>query len=231
MTTILDPSFENHDFSNWSVSADGSGSIGFGKTYVTNGTWGAVATVGDPGGAYTATYVGLYQTITFGSTFNLLVDFKHTETNAGLYFRVRIDSTTLYSLAADSAAHPNVSINISGFYGSHTLYLETYYPAGTLHPTHTCYWDNLRIQNEQNFLNDSYVDINKTDDSGAGTSFGVAKKTMKAGWDILNISGTMHVATGDYSAQTTITYDKSWSLSPEDPNSVGNKTVSIPKST
>lgn len=76
-----------------------------------------------------------------------------------------------------------------------------------------------------------YVDINKTDDSGAGTSFSVAKKTMKAGWDILESAGTMHVASGDYSAQTTIAYNKSWKLSCEDPNSVGYKNVKIPKST
>jgi hypothetical protein len=80
-------------------------------------------------------------------------------------------------------------------------------------------------------LNDVYVDINKADDTGAGTSWATAKKTMKAGWDILNATGTMHVASGDYSAQTTIDYNKTWSLSPEDPNSTGTKAVSIPKST
>ncbi len=75
-----------------------------------------------------------------------------------------------------------------------------------------------------------YVDINKADDTGAGTSFSVAKKTMKAGWDILESAGTMHVASGDYSAQTTIAYNKSWKLSCEDPNSVGYKNVKIPPS-
>ena len=77
---------------------------------------------------------------------------------------------------------------------------------------------------------DVYIDINKADDAGAGTSWATAKKTMKAGWDILNTLGTMHVATGNYSAQTGITYNKSWKLSPEDPNTTGEKRVAIPPS-
>jgi len=77
-------------------------------------------------------------------------------------------------------------------------------------------------------LDEVYVDINKADDTGTGTSWATAKKTMKAGWDILNSAGTMHVATGDYSGQTGITYNRSWTLSPEDPNVTGSKSVTIP---
>ena len=79
-------------------------------------------------------------------------------------------------------------------------------------------------------LADIYIDINKADDTGIGTSWATAKKTMKAGWDILSASGTMHVATGNYSIQTGITYNKSWKLSPEDPNTTGEKRVAIPPS-
>ena len=78
---------------------------------------------------------------------------------------------------------------------------------------------------------DIYVDINKANDTGDGLSWANAKKTMNAGYTILNSTGTLHVATGDYSTQTTIIYNKSWSLSPEDPNSTGTKSVSIPIST
>ncbi|VVB52175.1 Uncharacterised protein [uncultured archaeon] len=73
-----------------------------------------------------------------------------------------------------------------------------------------------------------YVDINKANDTGDGFTWATAKKTMSAGYSILTTAGTMHVASGDYSAQTTINYNKSWSLSPEDPNSTGIKQVSIP---
>lgn len=75
---------------------------------------------------------------------------------------------------------------------------------------------------------DIYVDINKANDTGNGLSWANAKKTMSAGYAILSSTGTLHVASGDYSAQTAITYNKSWSLSPEDPNAVGYKSVSIP---
>jgi len=75
-----------------------------------------------------------------------------------------------------------------------------------------------------------YVDINKADDTGDGLGWATAKKTMKAGWDILNTMGTMHVASGNYSAQTGITYNKSWKLSPEDPNITGEKRVTVPPS-
>ena len=80
-------------------------------------------------------------------------------------------------------------------------------------------------------LGDVYIDINKADDTGDGTAFATAKKTMKAGWDILNALGTMHVASGNYSAQTRWTWNKSWKLSPEDPNTTGEKRVVIPPST
>ena len=79
-------------------------------------------------------------------------------------------------------------------------------------------------------LSNIYVDINKSDDAGIGTSWATAKKTMKAGWDILNSTGTMHVATGNYSAQTGWTWNKSWKLSPEDPNTTGEKRVAVPPS-
>ncbi len=75
-----------------------------------------------------------------------------------------------------------------------------------------------------------YVDINKTDDTGNGLSWATAKKNMSAGYTLVDSGGTLHVATGDYSGQTVITYNKSFSLSPEDPNSVGYKQVSIPPS-
>lgn len=76
---------------------------------------------------------------------------------------------------------------------------------------------------------DVYVDINKANDTGDGLSWANAKKTMNAGYTMLNSTGTLHVASGDYSAQSGITYNKSWSLSPEDPNAVGYKSVSIPQ--
>jgi hypothetical protein len=79
-------------------------------------------------------------------------------------------------------------------------------------------------------INNVYIDINRADDTGDGLSWATAKKTMKAGWDILNALGTMHVASGDYSAQTRPTYNKSWKLSPEDPNGLGYKIVKIPPS-
>jgi len=96
-------------------------------------------------------------------------------------------------------------------------------------------WSNyangrLIVHSDSTGMIDIYVDINKADDTGTGLTWVTAKKTMNAAYALLGSTGTMHVATGDYSAQTTITYNKSWSLSPEDPNSVGNKTVSIPKS-
>jgi len=95
-------------------------------------------------------------------------------------------------------------------------------------------WVNNTTYNPIIYVNsglvDVYVDINKADDTGAGTSFATAKKTMKAGWDILDAAGTMHVATGNYSAQTGITYNKLWKLSPEDPNITGEKRVAIPPS-
>lgn len=75
-----------------------------------------------------------------------------------------------------------------------------------------------------------YVDINKTDDTLDGSSWTNAKKTLLAGYNMLISTGTIHVATGDYSGQTGITYNKHWFLSPEDPNSTGVKNVKIPPS-
>jgi len=87
----------------------------------------------------------------------------------------------------------------------------------------------VRTGNDYAFLQ-VYVDINKSDDSLDGTSWATAKKTMKAGWDLLDATGTMHVASGNYSAQTGWTWNKSWKLSPEDPNTTGEKRVAVPPS-
>jgi hypothetical protein len=114
--------------------------------------------------------------------------------------------------------------------------INTYYITDITSNTAKSAWDRytsiiISLGATLSTLNDVYVDLNKADDTGAGTSWATAKKTMKAGWDILLATGTMHVASGDYSAQTTIAYNKSWKLSCEDPNSTGVKSVKIPKST
>lgn len=75
-----------------------------------------------------------------------------------------------------------------------------------------------------------YVDINKADDTGNGLSWATAKKTMNAAYSAMDAGGTMYVASGDYSGQTGITYNKSWKLAPSDPNSTGSKNVKIPPS-
>ena len=89
----------------------------------------------------------------------------------------------------------------------------------------------IRAANDYATYSNIYVDINKADDTLDGSSFANAKKTMKAGWDILNATGTMHVASGNYSAQARWTWNESWKLSPEDPNTTGEKRVVIPPST
>lgn len=140
----------------------------------------------------------------------------------------------------------NISVLTGDLIGVYSIYTEVYvtyvlgdhevYKSGNISTDSTkASWEpvsNIKsIIHAQSAFNNVYVDINKADDTGAGTSFATAKKTMKAGWDIIDLSGTMHVASGNYSAQATIAYNKSWKLSPEDPNSTGVKSVSIPKST
>jgi len=213
------------------------GSFGFDATYISDYTF---------SGSGTVTSVCVYAGV-FSGTGSITAMFFRP--NGGNWDYIGESSTqTMTNTTKESfTLSCNVSVqsgDIIGWYtdsngeiahdlsGSHTYYRESGKQTGTninFSTSFTSHGDTSILATIS--ITDVYVDINKSDDSGDGFSWANAKKTMAAGYALLDTNTTMHVATGDYSAQTTITYNKNWSLSPEDPNAVGNKTVSIPKST
>lgn len=98
----------------------------------------------------------------------------------------------------------------------------------------SCDTDNVSKMLEQGHLDvtytapsaDIYIDASKANDTGNGLSFANAKKYLSSGYAILSSAGTIHAASGTYS-KSGITFNKSWKLSPEDPNSVGYKNAKI----
>jgi len=229
MATILEPGFETVD--NWTYSETDTNGILSGTRgtgWKTEGTYSYYLLAN--GTSANGDFNQIKQTINIPSNFSFIVDIRKDGTLTAGYrkLQVLIDTTVVWEIDFSNATNlfTDQLINLSSYTGSHDLIFKILHVTGVYSSGTNAQFDNIRER-----LTDVYVDINKADDTGNGVAFATAKKTMKAGWDILTSTGTMHVATGDYSAQTTITYDKSWSLSPEDPNSTGIKSVSIPKST
>lgn len=224
MTSISNPSFESTGI--WGGGWDGNGSFAEQNgDWATDGSYCVKKIIGTTG-----TIVQINQLVNINSNFDLVYDIKFIETNADfiLYLFIDDDTVHLNEISADNAVHTNQTYTISGLSGNHYIGFQIYHPNDG--NPHTAYIDNLRIQNEA--FHDIYVDLNRADDTGNGFSWATAKKNMNAGYALLptSLKGTLHVASGNYSGQTGITYNKSWFLSPEDPNSTGAKNVKIPPS-
>ncbi|KCZ71578.1 hypothetical protein ANME2D_02313 [Candidatus Methanoperedens nitroreducens] len=68
-------------------------------------------------------------------------------------------------------------------------------------------------------------------DANNGSSWAQAKQTINAGIVALIPSGTVHIAFGDYSAQTAITLDKTMYILCENDGGGGTGTVTLPPTT
>jgi hypothetical protein len=232
MVTILEPGFET--VTNWIYSENDSNGVlsgGQNTEWKTEGTY-AYLLLHSGGGVFiNGEYAQIKQSINIPSNFNIIFDFRkeYSSEEAYVHYQILIDTTVVWEKLGDESGTEwlNNTLDLSAYSGVHDFVIRLYF---SYSPGSGCD-RHFHIDNIREGLSNVYVDINKANDTGVGTSWATAKKTMKAGWDILASTGIMHVASGDYSAQTTIAYNKSWKLSCEDPNSTGVKSVKIPKST
>lgn len=73
---------------------------------------------------------------------------------------------------------------------------------------------------------DVYIDASMANDTGNGQSFSTAKKYLSSGYSLIQSTGTIHAATGLYSA-SGITFNKNFKWSPEDPSLTGTRNAKI----